>query len=117
MIKPYTSEFLEKYLKFESDAKKEMNSLNKDNMKLKDYIQLFKKLKSIRNKKPISYSVIKTFYEQPEKFFGDEYHSILENSTFFDYTGNSIFCHLFYVLYVDYKRKNNIGVLNENEKI
>ena len=45
MIKPYTSEYFEKYLKFERDAKKEMNSLNKDNMKLKDYIQVFKKLK------------------------------------------------------------------------
>ena len=115
MIKPYTSEFFEKYLKFESEANKEMNSLNKNDMKLKDFIQVFKKLKSIRKKKPISYSVIKTFYEQPEKFF-DAYHSILENSTFFDYAGNSIFCHLFYVLYVDYKRRNNIGVLNENER-
>ena len=115
MIKPYTSEFFEKYLKFESEANKEMISLNKNDMKLKDFIQVFKKLKSIRKKKPISYSVIKTFYEQPEKFF-DEYHSILENSTFFDYAGNSIFCHLFYVLYVDYKRRNHIGVLNENEK-
>ena len=92
-----------------------MNSLNKNDMKLKDFIQVFKKLKSIRKKKPISYSVIKTFYEQPEKFF-DEYHSILENSTFFDYAGNSIFCHLFYVLYVDYKTRNHIEVLNENEK-
>ena len=115
MIKPYTSEFFEKYLKFESEANKEMNSLNKNDMKLKDFIQVFKKLKSIRKKKPISYSVIKTFYEQPEKFF-DEYHSILENSTFFDYAGNSIFCHLFYVLYVDYKTRNHIEVLNENEK-
>jgi len=84
MIKPYTSEFFEKYLKFENNAKKEINSLYKDNMKLKDFIQVFKKLKSIIKKKPISYSVIKTFYEQPEKFF-DEYHSIIENSTFFDY--------------------------------
>ena len=112
---PYTSEFFEKYLKFENDVKKEINSLYKDNMKLKEFIQVFKKLKSIRKKKPISYSVIKTFYEQPEKFFG-EYHSIIENSTFFDYAGNSIFSHLFYVLYVDYKRRNNIGMLNENEK-
>ena len=115
MIKPYTIEFFEKYLKFETDANKEIKSLNKDDMKLKDFIQVFKKLKSIRKKKPISYSVIKTFYEQPEKFF-EEYHSTLENSTFFDYAGNSIFYHLFYVLYVDYKRRNNIGVLNENEK-
>ena len=115
MIKPYTSEFFEKYLKFENDANKEMKSLIKNDMKLKDYIQVFKKLKLIRKKKSIPYSVIKTFYEQPEKFFGD-YHKILENSTFFDSVGNSIFYHFFYVLYVDYKRRNNIGMLNENEK-
>jgi len=115
MIKPYTSEFFENYLKFDNDANKEMKSLIKNDMKLKDFIQVFKKLKSIRKKKTIRYSVIKTFYEQPEKFFGD-YHKILENSTFFDYAGNSIFYHLFYVLYVDYKRRNNIGVLNDNEK-
>ena len=115
MIKPYTSDFFEKYLKFESDTYKEIHSLNKNDMKLKDFILVFKKLNSIRKKKPISYSVIKTFYEQPKKFFSD-YHSKLENTTFFDYAGNSIFCHLFYVLYVDYKRRNNLGVLNENEK-
>ena len=114
MIKPYTSEFFEKYLKFESDAKEEMNSLKND-MSIKEFIQAFKKLKSIRKKKPISYTIIKTFYEQPEKFFGD-YNKMLENTTFFDYAGNSIFCHLFYVLYIDYKRRNNIGVLSENEK-
>jgi len=114
MTKPYTSEFFEKYLKFESDANKAMHSL-KENMKIKEFIQAFKKMKSMRKRKPISYSIIKTFYEQPEKFFGD-YHAILENTTFFDYAGNSIFCHLFYVLYVDYKRRNNIGVLSENEK-
>ena len=115
MIKPYTSEYFEKYLKFERDAKKEMYSLSKKDMKIKDYVQVFKKLKSIREKKPIPFSIIKTFYEQPEKFFG-EYHSYLENTTFFDTTGNSIFCHLFYVLYVEYKKRNNIGELNENEK-
>ena len=114
MIKPYTNEFFEKYLKFENDAKEAMHSLKND-MSIKEFIQAFKKLKSIRKKKPISYTIIKTFYEQPEKFF-DEYHSILENSTFFDYAGNSIFCHLFYVLYVDYKTRNHIEVLNENEK-
>ena len=45
MIKPYTSEFFEKYLKFESEANKEINYLNKNDMKLKDIIQVFKKLK------------------------------------------------------------------------
>jgi len=118
MIIPYSSEFFEDYLKFESDAKKEIYFLNKKDkkdMKLKDFIQVFKKIKSIREKNPIPFTVIKTFYEQPEKFFGD-YHSIIENTTFFDNAGNSIFCHLFYVLYVDYKKRNNIGVLNENEK-
>ena len=114
MIKPFTSEYFDKYLKFESDANKAMHSL-KDKMSLEEFKQVFNKLKSIRKKKPISYSIIKTFYEQPEKFFGD-YHSILENTTFFDYTGNSIFSHLFYVLYVDYKRRNNIGAISESEK-
>ena len=42
MIKPYTSEFFEKYLKFENDVKKEINSLYKDNMKLKEFIQVLK---------------------------------------------------------------------------
>jgi len=35
MIKPYTKEFFEKYLKFENDAKKEMLSL-KDKMNFKE---------------------------------------------------------------------------------
>ena len=118
MIIPYSSEFFEDYLKFESDTMKEIyffNNKDKKDMKLRDFIQVFKKIKSIREKNPIPFTVIKTFYEQPEKFFGD-YHSIIENTTFFDNAGNSIFCHLFYVLYVDYKKRNNIGVLNENEK-
>ena len=93
---------------------KEMTSL-KEYAKIVDLKQILKKLKSIRKKKPISYTIIKTFYEQPEKFF-DEYHAILETTTFFYFAGNSIFYHLFYVLYVGYKRRNNIGVLNENEK-
>ena len=114
MIKPFTSEYFDKYLKFESDANKAMHSL-KDKMSLEEFKQVFKKLKSLRKKKPISYNIIKTFYEQPEKFFGD-YHSILEKTTFFDYAGNSIFSHLFYVLYVDYKRRNNIGAISESEK-
>ena len=114
MIKPFTSEYFDKYLKFESDANKAMHSL-KDKMSLEEFKQVFKKLKSLRKKKPISYTIIKTFYEQPEKFFGD-YHSILEKTTFFDYAGNSIFSHLFYVLYVDYKRRNNIGAISESEK-
>jgi len=114
MIKPYTKEFFEKILKYENDAKKEMLSL-KDKMNFKELKQALKKLKSIRKKTPISFDIIKTFYEQPEKFF-DDCHEILENTTFFDYTGNSIFYHLFYVLYVDYKRRNGIRVLSENEK-
>jgi len=104
MIKPYTSEFFEKYLKFERDAKKKMYSLNKNDMKLKDFIQVFKILKYIREKNPIPFTVIKTFYEQPEKFFGD-YHSIIENTTFFDNCGNSIFSHLFYVLMLNIKKE------------
>ena len=115
MIKPYSGEYFEKYLKFERDAKKEMYSLCKKDMKIKDYARVFRRLKSIREKKPIPFPIIQIFYEQPEKFFG-EYHSNLENTTFFDNSGNSIFCHLFYVLYVEYKKRNNIGELNENEK-
>ena len=57
-------------------------------------MQVFKRLKSIRKKKPIPFSVIKAFYEEPENFFR-EYHTNLENTTFFDDTGNSI---LFLVL-------------------
>ena len=53
MIKPYTNEFFEKYLKFESDVNKEMKTLIKNEMKPKDFIQVFKKLKSIRKTKPI----------------------------------------------------------------
>ena len=114
MSKINTREFFEKYLKFESDAKKEVQSI-KDKISFGELKQVLKKLKSIRKKKPISNTIIKTFYEQPEKFF-ENYHAILENTTFFDYTGNSIFSHLFYILYVDYKRRNNIGVLSEYEK-
>ena len=47
MIKPFTSEYFDKYLKFESDANKAMHSL-KDKMSLEEFKQVFKKLKSLR---------------------------------------------------------------------
>ena len=71
MIIPYSSEFFEDYLKFESDTMKEIyffNNKDKKDMKLRDFIQVFKKIKSIREKNPIPFTVIKTFYEQPENF-------------------------------------------------
>ena len=56
MIIPYSSEFFEDYLKFESDTMKEIyffNNKDKKDMKLRDFIQVFKKIKSIREKNPI----------------------------------------------------------------
>ena len=108
----YNEEFFEHYLKFERDIKKEMKSFVQSNSNNKK--EILEKLYSIRKKKPIPDSVIKMFYEQPEQFFKQE-HKLLENTTFFDFNGNSIFSHYFYILYESYKRRNNIEPANQND--
>ena len=76
--------------------KKERKKLRKILFKIK---KLFKPC--------ISNDTILLFYQNPNEFF-NSYEQILEKTSFYDDSGNSIFIHYFYVLYDLYK-KNEIN--------
>ena len=60
---------------------------------------------------PIPDDVIQLFYDSPEQFFAS-FERLLENTTFYEDGGNSIFVHYFYVLHDLYK--NNSGEIEDN---
>ena len=97
--KVYHVEHLEQYLKFEDNIPKILSGLPKDK-------SLFREIIKYKKRKPIPCSVIKLFYEQPNKFFA-EYHKLLDKTSYVDYTDTSIFLHYFYILYDKYKNKNS----------
>lgn len=98
--KLYNDEFFEKYLKFDDNFQSFINQNSKAGWKEK-----LRNLKVFRQKKPIPNPVISLFYDKPAQFFGD-YNNLLENTTYFDETGNSIFSHYFYIFYEKYKGKS-----------
>ena len=62
-------------------------------------------------KPPIPHDIIRLFYENPKDFFAS-YEGSIENTSFYDDGGNSIFIHYFYVLYDLYKK--NSGQISDN---
>ena len=81
---------------------KELNSSKKEIEKNVTCFIKESKKKNILRKKPINYSIIKTFYESPETFF-TKYKKSLKFSSYFDICGNSIFMHYFNILYEEHK--------------
>ena len=73
--------------------------------KMKEFRGEIKKIKKFF-KPPISQDIIKLFYENPNEFF-NSYEQLIENTSFYDDGGNSIFAHYFYVLHDLYKYKKS----------
>ena len=98
--KLYSEEHLEKYLKFEDNLRDFISKIAsfKNNIKLKQIV-------SFRKLKPIPTNVIDLFYNKPSQFFS-QYNRLLNNTTFIDYSGISIFAHYFYILYEKFKNSN-----------
>ena len=90
-----------------SDELKEKLLKEENNIKMKK-LELFSKKKKT---KLISYSTINLFYEDPISFFKKE-KELLSKTTFYDFCGNSIFSHYFYVLYEKWN-KNNKKIFDE----
>ena len=94
--------FFKKYYQSNKKAEEQIKSLVEKNT---NKITLFKKISSLR-KEPISQNVIDLFYDQLSQFF-NEYKILLENTSFFDLTNNSIFMYYFDILYQKYKPTKN----------
>ena len=99
----FNEEFLEKYLKFDDNVGA---FVAKSGGKV-----IWHEIKKFRNRKPIPSSVITEFYDQPNKFFS-EYQRLLENTTYIDNMGNTIFSHYFYILYEKSQKKNSSAAIN-----
>ena len=94
--------FFKKYYQSNKKAEEQIKSLVEKNT---NKITLFKKISSVR-KEPISQTVIDLFYDQPSQFF-NEYKTLLENTSCFDLSNNSIFMYYFDILYQKYKPIKN----------
>ena len=70
----------------------------------KEIIKIFSKIKKYCYP-PISNDTIQLFYENPQEFFSS-YEKLLENTSFYDDGGNSIFIHYFYVIHELYNDKS-----------
>ena len=92
---------MEQYLRFEKKTKLTLKSFRKQ-IKLSEFYKILSKTR----KKPIPDSIISLFYNDPQKFFL-QHKELLNNTSYFDSCGNSIFMHYFYILYEDYKINNN----------
>ena len=97
----YTDQLiLMRHFKFEPNV---INEIKLQVKKGTNIVRLLKSIKKIK-KKPINPKTILLFYEQPKQFF-QEYNNLLENTSFYDNAGISIFTHYFYILYENYKYK------------
>ena len=116
-----TNEKLLKYhpcFKFDEEILNKLKNFQIKNSKDKKERTKFKKLcfKIKKLFKPcISNDTILLFYENPEEFF-NSYENLIEKTSFYDDSGNSIFVHYFYALYDLYKEKNEINSDNIYEK-
>ena len=118
-----TNEYLStihNFFKFNDQVLKIINTCkikqleNKPKQK-KEIIKIFSKIKKHLHP-PISNDTIQLFYENPKEFFSS-YEKLLENTSFYDDGGNSIFIHYFYVihdLYYDKSAKINDSIYEKN---
>ena len=98
---------LHSYFKFNELIINEIKNCKIESFKEKKKItSLCKKIKKLRAP-PIPNDTIKLFYDNPNDFFAS-YEQLLEKTSFFDDSENSIFAHYFYILHDLYK-KNNLG--------
>ena len=90
-----------------SDSSKKSKKSTKNNKKINSKLRnLMESMKKVIKKKNIPVSVINLFYTEPTNFFNN-HKELLENTSFYDICGISIFSHYFYVLYEDYKENKN----------
>ena len=89
----------ERMEKIKLKQKKEVSKIKKLCLEKKKFI-----------KPPIPNDIINLFYESPNEFFAS-FEQSLENTSFFDEGGISIFAHYFYVLHDLFRNKSDI---NEN---
>ena len=104
--KLYGEEHLEKYLKFEDNIRGFISSVASFNNLIK-----IKRMVVFRKLKPIPTNAIDLFYNQPSQFFS-QYNRLLNNTTFIDCSGISIFAHYFYILYEKFKNNNERADIN-----
>ena len=80
--------------------------LNKKYKKELDFKKTFRKISKLL-KPSISNETIELFYSDPKNFFENSL-TLLNNTSYFDELGNSIFTHYFYILYeIFIEEKNN----------
>ena len=88
--------------KFNIEIKQKLKNLFKRRIGI---VKIYKIIARLR-KKPISVETIQLFYDEPKAFF-ENHSTLLNNTSYFDESGNSIFDHYFNVLYMQFTNKNN----------
>ena len=83
---------------------KKKKFVKKEREKIKNFIKRQKKLTKLKTK-PISNDTIQLFYDKPKNFF-ENHETLLNNTSYFDESYNSIFIHYFNVLYNISKNNN-----------
>ena len=84
--------------------------LNKKYKNPLTYRKTYKKISKFRLP-PISNETILLFYNEPKKFF-ENHITLLNNTSYYDELGTSIFAHYFYILYTIFIEQNNKSNLN-----
>ena len=113
----FSTLFIEYLLKFEEKTKKALILNGKKSITLSEFYKIYRKTRV----KPINDSIILLFYNDPQTFF-KQHKYLLENSSYFDSCGNSIFIHYFNILYEQHKKyqnqtiKQTSSVQNRNNK-
>ena len=88
--------------KFNDQIKQKLKNLFKRKKGILEIHRIIYKLK----KEPISDNIIQLFYEDPKTFF-ENHETLLNNTSFFDESGNSIFAHYFHILYMKFTNNNH----------
>ena len=96
-----TIEILRIRYRFNEEIQKFLNKINKKPLTKR---KIYKKIKKLK-KQPIPNDAIKFFYNEPKKFF-ENHKILLENTSYYDESDNSIFVHYFYILHNIFKKNN-----------
>ena len=101
----------------DKDSKqKKQKFLKKKDENIKNLIKKHKQLLKLK-KQAISNDTIRLFYDEPTNFF-EKHETLLNNTSYYDETNNSIFDHYFYILYNIFINKHykNSGIYSSNFK-
>ena len=110
--KPFTEEELENLkirFKFNDSI---LQILNTKHKKPLTYRKTYKEILKLE-KPSLSNEIIQSFYSDPNYFFGN-HTTLLNETSYFDEYGNSIFTHYFFILHEIFIEKNKD---NQNNKI